>query len=602
MFNFLEFIEEKRKNPEMNLKQTPFSIFKELKKEESWFVSFTHLDKLGINPRSIYETPLGVYCYPLKDYQQQIEQNQTFFNSFPFASDSPDNIINFFLLKPSSSVLEFYLTGVRLNNQELSFEEAKKYISEKCKIFFKKEFVLFEKKIKLFNAAFPKLEDLNKKISWAKNKILTLLEPVLILKSVLPEQIEKKIPKEGKEFFDLINTTSRDLKTYSFSDLDPIFKELKTSCSDLLKKVSDTNEIIFLKTNFELKLNKVYSEFIKDYDSLVRKNSNQFYAFASLLNSFENFNVNATDLVDFKSVSLEEVKQLFARLKKYKLDVFLDEIFKKYEIGSENHSESYFSNESNTFEATPEHFKQIQQINPQAYLIWDITKQLSEKLASADQKRTSVVWNTILRKYLNLDVVVDHGLGLIHPLESKQAVVLDSTKIDQKSLKKMINRDVKPKTSSLKSVDSFSSLQEIFDDQFSNFLSDLSFRAVPLGVTFKTLKQIMIELTEKYLNKNLLRDYEFNFNRVVSDPLFLFEIFKKVNIKAFLKGRSKSSILLLKQQINSFETNSLDSETKKTWHVSLWLGFPRFRNLYEKHFGLDTKYHQLLTAIKNFKE
>ena len=32
---------------------------------EDVYISFTELDKLGINPQSRYQTPLGIYTYPL---------------------------------------------------------------------------------------------------------------------------------------------------------------------------------------------------------------------------------------------------------------------------------------------------------------------------------------------------------------------------------------------------------------------------------------------------------------------------------------------------------------------------------------------------------
>lgn len=48
------------------------------------YVSFTALEKIGINPQSEYNTPLGVYAYPLKEMYNDIEQDQ-----IPFAGDQP---------------------------------------------------------------------------------------------------------------------------------------------------------------------------------------------------------------------------------------------------------------------------------------------------------------------------------------------------------------------------------------------------------------------------------------------------------------------------------------------------------------------------------
>ena len=33
--------------------------------DKTQYISFTAIDKIGINPRSTYDTPVGIYCYPL---------------------------------------------------------------------------------------------------------------------------------------------------------------------------------------------------------------------------------------------------------------------------------------------------------------------------------------------------------------------------------------------------------------------------------------------------------------------------------------------------------------------------------------------------------
>lgn len=56
---------------------------------ENSYVSYTHIDKLGINPRSQYDTPLGIYMYPLNYI---IDNNY----KVPFAGDRPFlNVVRF---------------------------------------------------------------------------------------------------------------------------------------------------------------------------------------------------------------------------------------------------------------------------------------------------------------------------------------------------------------------------------------------------------------------------------------------------------------------------------------------------------------------------
>jgi hypothetical protein len=47
-----------------------FEKYYKSKNPEDYFISFTEIDKLGINPRSKYETPIGIYTYPVEEFFQ----------------------------------------------------------------------------------------------------------------------------------------------------------------------------------------------------------------------------------------------------------------------------------------------------------------------------------------------------------------------------------------------------------------------------------------------------------------------------------------------------------------------------------------------------
>lgn len=51
------------------------------------YISFTSVDKIGINPSSKYNTPIGIYCYPLSDYKKTFLQHNRIM--VPFAGGSP---------------------------------------------------------------------------------------------------------------------------------------------------------------------------------------------------------------------------------------------------------------------------------------------------------------------------------------------------------------------------------------------------------------------------------------------------------------------------------------------------------------------------------
>lgn len=65
---FLEFLKQINEDIPVGLKNKElwFDYLKDnFKKPDNLFVTFVYQDKVGINPKSIYDTPIGVYTYPL---------------------------------------------------------------------------------------------------------------------------------------------------------------------------------------------------------------------------------------------------------------------------------------------------------------------------------------------------------------------------------------------------------------------------------------------------------------------------------------------------------------------------------------------------------
>lgn len=112
---YIELIEA-RKNSEHSAQQRTGNLDK-LKKylDSSWlkskygvypeqvYISFTSVDKIGINPSSSYNTPIGIYCYPLSDYSASFEKNNSII--VPYVGDAP--YINVLILKKGKRVLNF---------------------------------------------------------------------------------------------------------------------------------------------------------------------------------------------------------------------------------------------------------------------------------------------------------------------------------------------------------------------------------------------------------------------------------------------------------------------------------------------------------------
>jgi len=59
---------ELRKNPEKNIFIGAWDYLEKYENDTDVYISFTEIDKIGINPKSKYNTPIGIYCYPLREF------------------------------------------------------------------------------------------------------------------------------------------------------------------------------------------------------------------------------------------------------------------------------------------------------------------------------------------------------------------------------------------------------------------------------------------------------------------------------------------------------------------------------------------------------
>lgn len=93
-----EFTLEARRNPQQNPKESVMDVLDELipKAEQlpgidlpNLFVSFTKIPKLGINPGSRYNTPLGIYSYNAKTVLNYVDFAAGDMRALPFAGNQP---------------------------------------------------------------------------------------------------------------------------------------------------------------------------------------------------------------------------------------------------------------------------------------------------------------------------------------------------------------------------------------------------------------------------------------------------------------------------------------------------------------------------------
>ena len=80
-------------NPKLSINQQIAAQFDQTSEKiagvRNLFVSFTKLDKLGINPKSKYDTPLGIYAYPAEYVVDRAQGRLSMDAALPFAGDQP---------------------------------------------------------------------------------------------------------------------------------------------------------------------------------------------------------------------------------------------------------------------------------------------------------------------------------------------------------------------------------------------------------------------------------------------------------------------------------------------------------------------------------
>lgn len=102
--NFSE-IQEARRNPkhpaQIKTRKSNFGKLQPYLNMKDAYGSFTMIPKIGINPKQEWDTPIGIYTYPLRLYKEDVYQNGVR-GAFPFASENPYLMI----LRPKVPILD----------------------------------------------------------------------------------------------------------------------------------------------------------------------------------------------------------------------------------------------------------------------------------------------------------------------------------------------------------------------------------------------------------------------------------------------------------------------------------------------------------------
>jgi hypothetical protein len=117
-----------RSNPKLNPKVNPYEELKKYKNDPNVYISFTYEDKIGINPRADYETPLGIYAYPLKQIFQDNELESWTISAIPYAGDRP--YIWVIKVRPGANFIHDMKTSYKLDNFKADAQKLKSFYLE----------------------------------------------------------------------------------------------------------------------------------------------------------------------------------------------------------------------------------------------------------------------------------------------------------------------------------------------------------------------------------------------------------------------------------------------------------------------------------------
>lgn len=113
-------LNEKRKSRDLDK-----NVLDELKNyiNNGHYMSYTVIDKLGINPRTGYDTPIGIYSYPINDAIYDSIDKKRSLDAVPYMGEAPF----VWIFKPKNSQRGLYLSEYVQDDLENDVKKLKKY-------------------------------------------------------------------------------------------------------------------------------------------------------------------------------------------------------------------------------------------------------------------------------------------------------------------------------------------------------------------------------------------------------------------------------------------------------------------------------------------
>jgi len=258
---------EIRKNPDMNPHIGAWDCVDKYKDDKDVYISFTEIDKIGINPKSKFNTPVGIYTYPLREFVKNYCFNPPYENNkeirtvgsyAPFAGSA--KYISFLKVKDKSHFIEdmYKDYGSDKFDKDVKILENKYSEILNKDIIEKTVFFVFDELENVLNGA-----SLDYGNASEENKIFTLVRNVLIdtLDVSVPKiLIEKNVKSKIKELKKcLIDKEDKIYFSFILEDILNKIDNFKFLISTWIDQAKDKNPIMSM-WNITRKLSQYLSD------------------------------------------------------------------------------------------------------------------------------------------------------------------------------------------------------------------------------------------------------------------------------------------------------------------------------------------------------
>jgi hypothetical protein len=455
MKQFKSFLIEKRKNHEQNQKEGIIDYLK-LHKDEltsgRYFISFVYHPKLGLNPINKYDTPTGVYSYPLAYFYKAIVSYNTF-SFIPYQNKAP----YIYLFKANE------VNGKRIISHG-NYDEAT----------FEKDFDIL-------------VQYLNKTIDLSKYNTSTYDNGELKNKIAYLSNVKNKLNKEHNSILSLINKVAALIKKSRYTkDINP-FKD---------NAVSDAIQV--LKTQLAeleaLPENKRASKQVQRDINIINSLQKQLNFLNIQHNKF-----NKKDKLERLDNLIFRVSNQIEKLKEKEKTT--DRMVKTHgifvsSVDDNETNENIAMKKMEAFKTAADLDIKKKGINRKRFDImiarlWFITFKLSEFISGVKKELQVNIWNDIFYNVLNIGGVIDNGAKFIHEAEPNQAVFFSKDMFSNVMLFKNTIYNIKketPKVFYLGLSSTLDEVKEFLKDRLYSFFNDVDFLKELLDSSVKSLK------------------------------------------------------------------------------------------------------------------